>query len=234
MIELPKATSSARALFVCGSMNQTTQMQQVAAQLPELHARFTPYYGTRVLMALRARFARLSEATILGERQRASCVAYLRAQRLPIDLDGAEGPYDLVVTCSDVVVPENVRDAKLVLVQEGMTDPDTWLSRCVHAAGLPIWMAGGTTLTGLSGLYDRFCIASDGYRAFFAARGAPPERMRVTGIPNFDDCQRYRHNTLPDRGYVLACTSDLRETFRRDRRKAFIQRVVAIVKGASK
>jgi hypothetical protein len=97
--------------------------------------------------------------------------------------------------------------------------------------GWPVWTGGGTALTGLSGRYDRFCVASAGYREFFAARGAPPERLRVTGIPNFDDCQRYCDNDLPWRGYVLACTSDLRETFHRDDRQAFIARVLRIAGG---
>jgi hypothetical protein len=31
-----------RALFICGSINQTKQMHAVAAALPELHPSFTP------------------------------------------------------------------------------------------------------------------------------------------------------------------------------------------------
>lgn len=221
----------ARALFICGSRNQTTQMEQIAAQLPEFERCFTPYYGSGAVMALRRPFAWLAEPTIVGERRRAACVAHLQAKRLPLDIDGRQGPYDLVVTCSDLFVPDNVRRAQVVLVQEGMTDPDTWLSRGVKRAKLPTWMAGGTQLTGLSGRYHRFCVASRGYRDFFAARGAPADKLRVTGIPNFDDCRSYCDNALPYRGYVLACTSDLRETLRWDRRDAFIRRVVRIARG---
>jgi hypothetical protein len=223
---------NARVLFICGSNNQTTQLHRISEQLPELEHAFTPYYGTRILRVLQGTlFPLLADATILGERRRAMCLEYLRKHDLPVDRDGESGPYDLVVTCSDVVMPENVRKTPIVLVQEGITDPDHWLSRVVRRAGLPIWMAGSTTLTGLSGLYDRFCVASEGYREFFVARGARPEKLRVTGIPNFDDCRRYCDNDLPFRHYVLACTSDLRETFRRDDRRAFIERVKRIANG---
>jgi hypothetical protein len=50
----------------------------------------------------------------------------------------------------------------------------------------------------------------------------------VTGIPNFDNCARYRDNALADRGYVLVCTSDARETMKPDNRKKFIGRAVQI------
>lgn len=220
-----------RALFICGSLNQTTQMQRIAAELPELDHHFTPYYGSRAVSFLSTRLAWIADTTILGARRRALCLAHLQAHGLPIDLDGRRGPYDIVVTCSDLCMPENIRSSPTVLVQEGMTDPDTWLSQGIQLARLPPWMAGGTQLTGLSGLYDRFCVASQGYREFFSARGAPAHKLHVTGIPNFDDCERYCSNKLPYRGYVLACTSDLRETFRRDDRRAFIRRVLQIAAG---
>jgi hypothetical protein len=56
-------------------------------------------------------------------------------------------------------------------------------------------------------------------------RGAPADKLRVTGIPNFDDCARFRNNALRYYGYVLACTSDLREVFRADDRAGFLTRV---------
>jgi len=53
----------------------------------------------------------------------------------------------------------------------------------------------------------------------------------VTGIPNFDDCRRFRENDFPLRGYVLAATSDTRETLKPDDREAFVKRVVEIACG---
>ena len=58
-----------------------------------------------------------------------------------------------------------------------------------------------------------------------------PEKIVVTGIPNFDDCRRYCSNDFPYRHYVLACTSALREIFQREDRKAFIRRAVEIAGG---
>ena len=53
----------------------------------------------------------------------------------------------------------------------------------------------------------------------------------VTGIPNFDDCERYRDNAFPHHHYVLVCTSPLREIFRGEDRKAFILDAVRIAGG---
>jgi hypothetical protein len=37
-----------RVLFICGSINQTTQMHQIASELPEYDHYFTPYYADRI------------------------------------------------------------------------------------------------------------------------------------------------------------------------------------------
>jgi hypothetical protein len=76
-----------------------------------------------------------------------------------------------------------------------------------------------------------FCVASDGYKRQFVSKGANPDKIVVTGIPNFDNCRRFLENTFPLRGYVLVCTSDIRETFGRDDRKAFIRNAVRIANG---
>jgi len=52
----------------------------------------------------------------------------------------------------------------------------------------------------------------------------PAEKIRVTGIFNFDDCRRFHNNRLPHRHYVLVCTSDPREKYRRQDRVALIRR----------
>src|SRR5438876_991575 len=84
--------------------------------------------------------------------------------RLPLDLGGQSGPYDLAITCSDMVVPGNLRGRPLVLVQEGMTDPEDLIFRLVRAFRLPPWLTTTSSATGLSHAYQRFCVASDGYR----------------------------------------------------------------------
>jgi hypothetical protein len=222
-----KVVERPNVFFICGSLNQTTQMHQIAQQLPGCRASFSPYYGDAFLTRLRA--LGLVEPTIGGNKLRQRCLDYLLAQGLDVDMDGLRGGYDLVVTCSDVIVPKNVRRLPMVVVQEGILDPDNYLVQLVRRFpnALPRWLAG-TAATGLSGLYDRFCVASEGYREQFIAHGAPAERVVATGMPNFDDCARFLNNDFPHRGYVLACTSDARETLKLEDRRGFIRKALAI------
>jgi hypothetical protein len=218
-----------RILFICGSLNQTTQMHQIARRLPGYEQAFTPYYCDGPLEA--ARRAGLLEFTILGDKLRQRCLDYLEREEVPLDLDGRAGNYDLIVTCSDLIVPKNVRGRRIVVVQEGILDPDSIGLRVWRRLPfLPLWI-GATSTTGLSGVYERFCVASEGYRDVFVRNGAPADRVVVTGIPNFDDCRRFLDNTFPHRGFVLVCTSDGRETFKRDDRRAFIRRCRDIAAG---
>jgi hypothetical protein len=212
--------------FICGSMNQTTQMHQISAQLPEYDHSFSPYYCDGPLESLRR--LGLIEFTIAGNKLAGRCKKYLQTHSLSIDYQGKNRPYDLVVTCSDLILPKNIRDNRIVLVQEGITDPETIVYHLVKALRfLPLWLAG-TSTTGLSDAYQAFCVASEGYRDFFVRKGVRSEKIVVTGIPNFDDCRRYCSNDFPYRNYVLACTSPLREIFRGEDRKTFIRKAVEI------
>jgi hypothetical protein len=223
------SAGKAKILFICGSMNQTTQLHAVARALPEHVARFTPYYGDRTVDTMRR--LGLIEISIGGNKRRGWCLDYLRAHDLDIDLHGARADYDLVVGCTDMVVPRNVRKNRLVMVQEGILDPEGFVFDLVtRVRFLPRWFAG-TATTGMSGLYDRYCVASEGYRAHFIKNGADPKKIVATGIPNFDDCGRFYANDFPHRGFVLVCTSDTRETGKIDFRKRFIRRAVEIAKG---
>jgi hypothetical protein len=218
-----------RALFICGSLNQTRQLHAVARELPESSGFFSPYYGDRTVDLMRR--AGLIEQTIGGNRRRELCLDYLRREGLAVDVGGRAGPYDLVVTCTDLVVPHNAREQPLVVVQEGIFDPDGWMAAaCRKFRLLPRWYAG-TALTGESGLYDRFCAASEGYRERLISHGAPADSVVVTGIPGFDDCRTYLDNDFPHHGYVLVCTSDTRETFKFDNRHVLIERALRIAAG---
>lgn len=227
--DAPRMHARKRILFICGSMNQTTQMHQVARHLPEYQQAFTPFYcdGVQELM----RRLRMLEFTIIGAKLAERCLRYLRNADLAIDYQGRRGPYDLVVTCSDVFVQKNIRGQRVVLVQEGITDPETASFRLVQRfRRLPLWIAG-TAATGLSDAYRAFCVASEGYRDLFIGKGAAAGKIVVTGIPNFDACERYRDNVFPHRHFVLVCTSPLREVFRGEDRPAFIRHAVAIANG---
>ncbi len=219
---------SPRVLFICGSLNQTTMMHQIAQALPEFEAWYTPYYADPLLEKLAQRG--WLEFSVLGEKHRLCALAYLQHHGLRVDHGGVAHDYDLVVTCSDLIIPKNIRRRKIVLVQEGMTDPENFMFHLVKHLRLPRYLAS-TATTGLSGMYEKFCVASEGYRQLFIRKGVSPHRLVVTGIPNFDNAAQYLHNDFPHRHYVLVATSDTRETFKLDNRKRFLQRAVEIAAG---
>lgn len=213
-------------LFICGSLNQTTQMHAVARNLMVEHqCYFTPYYGD----GIEDLFARMGllNFTVLGGRHKRETMEYLAGQNLPLDPRGEGRPYDLVVTCSDLLVPKNVRNKRLILVQEGITEPESLMFHLVKWLKLPRYLAN-TSTNGLSDAYDIFCVASEGYADLFVRKGVKEHKIAVTGIPNFDNIKTARENNFPFRGYVLAVTSPLRETFRLDDRPAFIRKCVSI------
>jgi hypothetical protein len=224
-----RARALPKVLFICGSINQTTQMLSIAREMRGADPYFTPYYGDEGVELLRR--AGLIEFTIAGNKAKERCLALLYEHRAAVDWRGHKQRYQLVVTCSDLVVPRNARGTPLVAVQEGMLDPaPPIVSRLVKRYRfVPRWLAGAAS-TGLSGLYDRFCAASEGFRKLLIESGAPGERIVVTGKPNLDDCERHRKSTFPHRGYVLVCTSDARETGKRDNRTAFLRGVLAIAR----
>ena len=142
-------------------------------------------------------------------------------------MDYSRNNYDLVVTCSDLIVQKNIRDKKIVLVQEGMTDPENIFFYLSKYLNFPRYLAS-TSTTGLSDAYETFCVASEGYKELFVNKGCKEEKIRVTGIPNFDNCKVHRKNSFLYKNYVLVCTSDGRETFKYENRKNFILKAVKI------
>jgi len=216
-------------LFIGGSMNQTTQMHQIAEELPECDNWFSPIYVDGFLEVLRKAY--LLEPTVLGHKHFHRCLAYLKDHKLQIDPRGLGRRYDLIVLPSDLVVPRNIKGSRILLLQEGMTDPEGfryWLIKKLPF--LPRWLTS-TAATGLSNIYDVFCVASEGYRDLFIRKGVRPEKMIVTGIPNFDNCKQYLVNDFPYRNYVLVCTSDTRETWGFENRKKTIRNAVRIARG---
>lgn len=217
-----------KILFICGSLNQTTMMHQIAVQLGDADCFYTPYYTDGFLNILVRNG--LLDFTILGGNARHLTENYLNEHRLPIDYNGSSYDYDLVVTCSDLIIPKNIRSKPVVLVQEGMTDPENFMFHLVRWLKLPRYLAS-TSTTGLSNAYNVFCVASEGYRELFIGKGVQPEKIAVTGIPNFDNCRRYLDNDFPHRHYVLVATSDMRETFKYENRKKFIAYCSSIAAG---
>lgn len=215
-----------KILFICGSLNQTTQMHQIANQLMnEADCYFTPYYADGV-EDFAARMGWL-DFTVLGGRHRRETDAYLAANRLKVDLRGEGREYDLIVTCSDLIVQKNLRKNRVVLVQEGITEPEGFVYKLVRWLKLPRYLAN-TATNGLSDSYDLFCVASQGYAEHFIRKGVKPEKIAVTGIPNFDNMNKFIDNDFPFHNHVLVVTSPLRETYRSDDRIAFIRHCVKI------
>jgi len=219
-----------KILYICGSLNQTTQMHQISKELPEYDAYFTPYYADGYGYIKLLIKAGLLDFSILGGQAKERTFKYLRENNLNLDLYGKNHDYDLVFICSDLLIPRNIRKKKIILVQEGMTDPENFAYYLVKYLKLPRW-AASTSVTGLSNAYNKFCVASEGYKELFIEKGIDPNKIEITGIPNFDNCKEFEDNNFPHHGYVLVATSDMRETYKYENRKKFIQNAFRIANG---
>lgn len=217
-----------KILFICGSINQTTMMHKISGYFENEELRFTPFYGSGYIDFLAK--TGILDFSVLGGQFMKNTLAYIKDHNLPMDFKGKENDYDLVFTCADLVVPANIRDKRVILVQEGMTDPENFIYHLVKTFKLPRYLASTSTM-GLSDAYDRFCVASEGYKEHFVKKGVNPDKIVVTGIPNFDDCARFLKNDFPHKNFVLVATSDARETFKYENRKAFIREAVKIAAG---
>src|SRR5262245_5219472 len=128
-----------RILLIGGSLNQTTMMHAIGRHLSAHRCVYTPYYADGLVRwATRRGYL---DRTVLGGAMRRDTDAYLAREELPVDEGGVNGPYDLVVTGSDLLVQRNVRGRPMVLVQEGMTDPQTLGYYLVRRLGFPRWIA---------------------------------------------------------------------------------------------
>ena len=215
-------------LFICGSLNQTTQMHKISHHSMKEHdCYFTPYYGDGV-ENFAAKLGWLN-FTVLGGRHKRETMEYLSRHNLQIDPRGEGRSYDLVVTCSDLLVQKNILGKRVVLVQEGITEPEGIMFHLVKWLKLPRYLAN-TSTNGMSNEYDVFCVASRGYAELFVRKGVQEKKIMVTGIPNFDNVKIAHDNNFPFHGHVLVATSPLRETFRFDDRRAFIRKCSEIAK----
>ena len=217
-----------KILFICGSVNQTSMMHKISIPLQNKYdCWFSPFYADGFIGSLTKKG--YLNFSILGGKFREDTEEYLSINYLKKDYKGLKNNYDLVVTCTDLIVPNNIKNKKIVLVQEGMTDPKNLFFYTAKYLGLPRYLAS-TSTTGLSDLYDYFCVASEDYKKIFVKNGCNPQKIIVTGIPNFDNCKKFLKNKFPHKDFVLVCTSDSRETFKYENRKKFIEKAVKIAK----
>ena len=217
-----------RILFVCGTLHQTTMLHKIGEAITDAECCYTPFYLDGILHY--ASQLGLLDFTAAGGRLKERTEAYLRRLGVQIDPRGAAQDYDLVVTCTDIIVQRNLKDKLIVLIQERVTEPQGLRSMLVRWLGLPRYLAN-TAHFGLSDEYDLFCVASCGYRDHFLSRGAPAEKIVVTGLPNFDNMARFFTNDFPHKDYVLVATSNGRETFKFENRKAFLEQALEIAAG---
>ncbi|MBL8006051.1 MAG: hypothetical protein JNJ56_00845 [Ignavibacteria bacterium] len=215
-------------LFICGSKNQTTMLHQISKYLDDYNHFYSAFYSD----GIERFFARLGllDFSVLGGNFKKQTETYFRQHDLKIDYEGRNDNYDLIVICSDLIVPKKLLNKKMVMVQEGMTDPEIFFYHLVKKLKIPRYF-GGTAATGLSNAFTYFCVASEGYRDLFIRKGVKPEKLLVTGIPNFDNCIQYVNNDFPYKNYALVCSSDSRETFKFENRKKFIHDAVKLSEG---
>ena len=217
-----------KILYICGSMNQTTQMHKISLELSEHEAYFSPFFATGFLGFLNR--LKLIEYTIVGEVFKRNALNYIKENKLNLDYRAKRDDYDLVIISQDITFPSNLKKFKTILVQEGMTDPPDWRYHVTRFLHLYRWCAS-TSMTGLSHQYDYFCVASEGFRDQFIERGINPNKIRVTGIPNFDKLNEMKELKFEHKNFVLVATSDIRETLKYENRKKLIKYALKIANG---
>ena len=206
-------------------------MHQIARALPDYDCWFSQIFSDLKLSRFLIRYTPLLNGTVVTGQFRQNSEKYLRSHGLQIDYGALENEYDLVVFCSDMVVPERLRQTKTLWVQEGMIDKLTILSRMVKAFRLPAYLAANTSLNGSTNICDIYCAASKGYKQALSKMGTEEKRIMVTGMPNYDDLKRFIVNDFPHRNYVMVATTDMRETLRYENRPAFIKEAVRLANG---
>ncbi|MCI0512182.1 hypothetical protein L0128_03120 [candidate division KSB1 bacterium] len=216
-----------KILFIGGSLNQTTMMHKISTYFPDYQCYFSPYYIGDYRDEIMKKFF---DFTVLGGKYKKLTMEYFQENKVRVDEFGIRNNYNFVFTCQDLIVPTNVRHKKIFLVQEGMTDPESLRYFLVKKFNLPRWFAG-TSATGLSDAYNLFFVASQGYKELFIQKGVKPEKLVVTGIPNFDNAKQYLDNDFPYHNYVLVATSNLRESWEYENRKQLIHKAVDIANG---
>ncbi|EHQ30548.1 hypothetical protein [Mucilaginibacter paludis] len=220
-----------KILFTTGSPNQTIQMHQISRELPEYDCWFSHLFTDSPIINTALKHTTIINGSALGNNFKEKSECYLRSHNLQIDYRAEKHDYDLVVFCSDLIIPKRMTNTKTVWVQEGMVDKFNVKSKVVKALGLPLWLSCDTSLNGSSNICDVYCTASPGYKNYFEESGTDAEKIIVTGMPNYDNLQQFTNNDFPYHGYVMVATTDMRETYRFENRPAFIKRAVAIANG---
>jgi hypothetical protein len=157
-------------------------------------------------------------------------IDFINANNLQIDIGGKKNNYDLVVISTDVMDLSNIKNAKKILVQEGLIIPKGLKYFFVKNFPIPLWLANANA-AGLSDDYEYFCVASKGYFDEFKKNGINPKKLAITGIPNFDNIVKDHENKkFKLNKYVLLATHCHREDFEYENRKKTLLRTREIAK----
>jgi hypothetical protein len=222
-------------LCIVGSLNQTTQLHDIARFLDK---EYDIYYSQLYGDGLAYKFVAESgffDNTVLGKNSSFTLKSkqYIKDNGLIYDYRGASKgiEYDMAVLSTDLVVPRSFLAKKTVWVQEGMIDPLTSLAKMVKKLKLPTFLPGNTSLNGTSNKADIYFAASKGYKQYFNALGTESNKILTTGVPNFDNIIEMQNLQFDYREYVLVATSDIRDLGGNEDRVHFIQECVKIADG---
>lgn len=215
-----------KILFITGSINQTTQMHKIANELTDYECWFSQIFVDFPPFQWLIDNTKILSKTVVSGQFKENSEKYCQEQGLKMDYKAKRNQYDLVVYCSDMIIPDRMLQTKTLWVQEGMIDEYTSLSKVIKKLHLPPYFAVGTALNGASNICDVYCSASEGYKKRLVKIGTDSHKIVTTGIPNFDNVEQYRQNDFPLRDFVLVATSDNRECFRKEDRPAFIKECV--------
>lgn len=220
-----------KVLFITGSVHQTSQMHQIANELRDMDCWFSQVFADNYLIKSLIKHTTMANGTALAGQFRINSEKYMQQHGLQVDYGAQLNDYDLVVYCSDLLIPARMRKYKTIWVQEGMVDRLTLVARLVKALKLPPALCANTSLNGSTNVCNIYCAASDGYKRHFEHMGTKNNKIFVTGIPNYDNAEQFLDNDFPYHNYVMVATTDMRETFRFENRPAFIKKSVQIAAG---
>lgn len=222
-------------LCVVGSLNQTTQLHEIARFLDkEYNIFYSQLYGDGMAYKFVAESG-FFDNTVLGKNSSFTLKSkqYIKENGLVYDYRGeSKGiEYEMAILSTDLVVPRSFLAKKTVWVQEGMIDPLTSLAKIVKKLKLPTFLPGNTSLNGTSNKADIYFAASKGYKNYFNSLGTDSEKILTTGVPNFDNIIEMQKLHFEHKDYVLVATSDIRDLGGNEDRVHFIQECVKIADG---
>ena len=100
--------SAKNILLICGTLNQTKAMIAIGNELADHNCYYTPFYCDGHL--LRASRRGQLDFTVLAGPLRERTATYMCQAKLPIDDRGEARDYDLVVTCTDLILQDNIEN----------------------------------------------------------------------------------------------------------------------------